>query len=63
MNRRLKALRALVGKRQVDISRETGISQGRLSLIEGGLTRIREEEKKAIAQALGHRADQIFPDN
>lgn len=63
MNRKLKALRALNGKRQVDISRETGISQSRLSLIEGGLTRIRDEEKRAIAEAVGGEPAVLFPSN
>jgi len=60
MNRRLKAIRALRGLRQVDLSKQTGISQSKISLIEGGLARIREEEKTAIATALGERPEVLF---
>lgn len=61
MNYKIKALRALVGKRQVDLSQETGIPQSKISLIEGGLTRIREDEKIAIAQALRCKPEELFP--
>lgn len=63
MNNRLRALRVFAGKRQVDISAETGISQSKLSLIEGGLIRICDEEKRAIAVALGTKAELLFPEN
>jgi len=63
MNNRLRALRVFAGKRQIDISAETGISQSRLSLIEGGLSRIRDEEKRAIANALGQKPEMLFPES
>lgn len=61
MNRRLKAMRALRGLRQVDLSQQTGISQSKISLIEGGLTRMRQSEKESIASALGENSEALFP--
>lgn len=61
MNRRIKAIRAFRGLRQVDLSKRTGIGQSRISLIEGGFSRIRDEEKRAIAEALGEKPEVLFP--
>ncbi len=63
MNRRIKAIRAFRGLRQVDLGKRTGIGQSRISLIEGGFSRIRDEEKRAIAEALGEKLEVLFPLN
>lgn len=62
MSRKIKALRALEGKTQYDISRESGICQSRISLIENGYLRPQKEEAEAFAHALGCKPGELFPE-
>ena len=63
MSRKLKALRALEGKTQYDISRESGICQSRISLIENGYVKVQREEAAAIAHVLGRKPEELFPES
>lgn len=50
----------VMGKRGVELSLETTISQPRISQIKNGWARPTEKEKELIAEALGMRPDEIF---
>ena len=60
MANKLYETRALKRVTQYVIALKTGINQSRISLIENGLVKPREEEKKKIAKALGADAAQLF---
>ena len=62
MERKLKAMRALRGKTQYDIQRETNICQSRISLIECGYVRPGKEEAAAFAHALSCKPGELFPE-
>jgi len=59
----LKTARFFKGFNQWDISIKTGIPQSRISLIERGYVDPKDEEKKALAEALNCRKEEIFPEN
>ena len=59
----LKEARFFKGLNQWDISVKTGIPQSKLSLIERGYIKPREDEKKKIAKALNCKVTDIFPEN
>ena len=55
----LRTHRVIKGKKQWDVTRETGIPQTKVSLIENGYVSPSESEKTKIAEALGLAVDQI----
>lgn len=59
----LREVRFLKGLNQWDLSIKTGIPQSKLSLMERGYVEAKEEEKIKIAEALGCKVEDIFPEN
>lgn len=57
---RIKVLRQSKGLTQWEICRETGISQGRYSMIERGLIDPTEEERARLAHVLGANPASLF---
>jgi DNA-binding XRE family transcriptional regulator len=55
----LSIARAMKKKTQWDLRKETGINQSKISLIEHGYVEPSDQEKAAIAQALGLGIDEI----
>lgn len=45
-----------------DVRARTGMSVSKLSLVERGIERVSEDEKKRLAKALGVRLEEIFPE-
>ena len=60
MNNRIKTRRFLVGKTQDQLYLETGIIQSKISRIENGFVTPREDEKKALAEALDCTPEELF---
>ena len=57
---KMKIHRVMVGKSQLEIERDSGIPQWKISLIERGLPPNPDEAAK-IANALGVKPAEIFP--
>ncbi len=55
----IKELRFFAGLTQNDIAQKTVVHQGRLTLIERGLSPPREWEKRALAEFFGRNVDKI----
>jgi transcriptional regulator with XRE-family HTH domain len=55
----LKIIRAVQGINQYELNQRTSIPQSKISLIERGYAMPKEEEKIAIANALGFKVDEI----
>lgn len=59
----IKIKRVIRGLTQYDLMAETGIPQSRLSLIERGYIIPKDEEKTKLAQCLGCKEKDLFPEN
>ena len=57
---RLKAHRFLSGKSQDEIAHTIGISQAKLSRIERGYIQPTSEEKRALAEVLDLKPEELF---
>ena len=55
----LRETRTIARVTQYALVAVTGISQGKISLIENGQLKAKENEKKALARALGLRVKEI----
>ena len=55
----LKTARALKGKNQWDLRKDTGIHQSKISLIEHGYVIPTNKEKELIADVLGFQVNEI----
>jgi transcriptional regulator with XRE-family HTH domain len=58
---KLRETRAARRVTQFQLRVATGIHQSKISMIENGLLKPREEEKKKLSKALGGRPEEIFP--
>ena len=63
MKNRLKEARFRAGKTQIKLYLETGIHYTTLSRIECGYLVPNIEKRNKLAEALGVRADWLFPEN
>ena len=63
MANRLRVMRADKRITQFKLSLLTGILQSKLSLIENSLIEPRDNEKQRLAQALGVKQEEIFPNS
>lgn len=61
--RNLKIQRAVIGYTQFDVFLKTGIPQCRMSLIENGYIKPKDEEMRKLAKILKCRIVDIFPEN
>jgi len=57
---RLREIRVINRTTQFQLRLATGIHQSKISLIENGLIKPRDDEKKKIAKALRVRSDEIW---
>jgi transcriptional regulator with XRE-family HTH domain len=55
----LKRARVLKGKRQIDVYNETGIWPCRLSMIENGLIKAKQEEMQKLSEVYGTALDEL----
>jgi len=60
MANRLKLLRTIKGKTQVELALEVGFSQTMISFFENGVCEPSEAEKERLAGSLGASVDDIF---
>jgi transcriptional regulator with XRE-family HTH domain len=58
---RLRDVRVLKRITQIQLRLSTGINQSKISLIENGYVKPREDEKKRLARVLGVEPQDIFP--
>jgi predicted transcriptional regulator len=56
----MRSIRVLKRITQYELRIATGIPQSKISLIENGLVKPRDDEKKRIAKALRVRSDEIW---
>jgi len=59
---RLREIRVVKRFTQFRLRIETGIHQSKISLIENGLVQPNQAEEKKLAQALGVKAEDLFPE-
>jgi transcriptional regulator with XRE-family HTH domain len=57
---KLRYLRFLSGKSLDALAKEAGISQSKASRAERGFAKLSEDEKKAVALALGFPVEDVF---
>ena len=62
MKKALKVQRVRMGYNQMDLMLRTGIAQSRLSLLENGYTKPKDEEKIKLARVLRCTILEIFPE-
>ena len=60
MKNQLRYFRFFNGKTQQQLSKESGISQAKISNIERGVTDPQKEDKKALSMVLGVSAEALF---
>ncbi len=58
---RLRVIRAERKLSQILLSIQSGVHASKISLIENGLVKPREDEIKKISKVLGMEAEEIFP--